>query len=218
MEVEDLAGHCKRTFELPEILEDLGTRDYLYKPEQLIFNMLKDKLPNMTMFEIGVGGGRLTKFFAPIVKKFFGIDYVPSMIDICRTKFPHLSFKVFDIRDLDSSKHYDFVLFGLNGIDYMSIEDRIKVLKIIYTITNKIFCFSAHIKIDGGDYIVKKDPSKSKIMTMYINPVYQYKMLEEIGYKNIRVFDLSGKEITNNTTKVKDSWVYYLCDVKNKKE
>jgi len=204
----------KKIYELPEILEDLGTRDYLYKPEQLIFDMIKDELQNMSMFEMGVGGGRMTKFFAPLVREYYGMDYSKKMIDICKKKFPKLFFEVFDVRDLDVSKTYDFVLFGLNGIDHIFIEDRLKVLKNIYIITNKIFCFSTHIKTNIRNCAVMDDPYHKEIATMYINPKYQYEILDDIGYKNIRVFDLSAKNITNNMLETKDHWIYYLCEIK----
>ncbi len=133
------------------------------------------------------------------------------MIEICKQKFPHLSFEVFDVRDLDISKCYDFVLFGLNGIDHISIEDRVKVLKLIYAITNNVFCFSTHVKVDGKNYEVIDEVYHNEMKAMYVNPIYQYKMLEEIGYKDIHAIDLSGKNITNNMNETKDHWIYYFC-------
>ena len=202
-----LLEDSKRVYELPEILEDLGARDFLYKPEQLILDMFKNKLLNMSMFEIGVGGGRMTKFFAPLVKEYIGIDYSTKMMDICIGKFPKLLFMVLDVRwDLCylPKKVYDFVLFGLNGIDHMSIEERLEILKDIHIITNKIFCFSTHIKTDIKDWEIIDESYHKEMVAMYVNPEYQYKMLDDIGYKNIKVFDLSAKDITNNMLKIKE--------------
>lgn len=208
-------------FESPDVIKDLAYRDYLYKPERIILDILKKKLPKMSMLEIGVGGGRLTKYFASLVKQYVGIDYSSKMIDICKHKFPNLMFFLFDARRdlyylLDDS--YDFTLFGFNGIDHMMYEDRVNVLKNIFVMTNKVFCFSTHIKhFKVKKYDVVDEPYHAEMKALYISPIYQYEMLKEIGYNNIRVFDLSGKEITNSMDKTKDSWIYYLCNIKSKK-
>jgi ubiquinone/menaquinone biosynthesis C-methylase UbiE len=64
----------------------------------------------MNMLDIGVGGGRTTKYFFPLAKEYVGIDYSPEMIQACKKKFPELRFEVADVRNLSlfGDGHFDF--------------------------------------------------------------------------------------------------------------
>ncbi len=123
----------------------------LQPAEQTIFNLFKDRLSNMKMLDIGVGGGRTTQHFSQATADYIGIDYSAAMIAACKKRFPissQVSFEVSDVRDMsqfeDSS--FDFILFSFNGIDYMSHTDRLKVLQEISRVgkSGGHFCFSSH--------------------------------------------------------------------------
>lgn len=123
----------------------------LQKPEEGILNILKADLPEMKMLDIGVGAGRTTLHFAKRVKEYLAIDFSEEMIDACQQRFsdyPDYTFKVWDIRNLESFKDnsFDFILFSFNGIDYITHDGRLKVLKEIRRILKPqgYFCFSAH--------------------------------------------------------------------------
>src|SRR5688572_13594767 len=58
-----------------DIVSFYANTNALRKPEETIFRMLSAVLPTMTMLDIGVGGGRTTRFFAPVTKQYVGMDY-----------------------------------------------------------------------------------------------------------------------------------------------
>lgn len=124
----------------------------LQPPEQTIFNLLGSRLGYMKMLDIGVGGGRTTTFFASLVKEYIGIDFSEGMIKACQEKFksdiPNAKFEVCDVRDLSyfKSHYFDLVLFSFNGIDNITPEERMNVLKEIRRICSPqgVFCFSSH--------------------------------------------------------------------------
>ncbi len=61
----------------------------LQPPEKTILEMMQDKLGNMKMLDIGVGAGRTTVHFAPLVQEYVGIDYSENMIKACKSSFPN---------------------------------------------------------------------------------------------------------------------------------
>ncbi len=125
-----------------------ATEDQLQKPERTIMNLLSPELPAYHMLDIGVGGGRTTLHFAPVVKKYLGIDYAENMVEACQERFPDLSFQVGDVRALTAlaSDSFDCILFSFNGIDYVSHADRLKALKEIRRVGKNggAFIFSTH--------------------------------------------------------------------------
>jgi ubiquinone/menaquinone biosynthesis C-methylase UbiE len=120
--------------------------------EQAILEMLRPQLSQMTMLDIGVGGGRTTGHFAPLVAQYDAIDYSPEMIAQCRQRFasapPAWRFEVGDARQLKQfcDRSFDFILFSFNGIDYVSQSDRLQVLQEIHRIGKPggYFGFSSH--------------------------------------------------------------------------
>lgn len=139
-------------YEVAEIVQSYSTLDYLQKPEQTIFNLLKEDLHRMKMLDIGVGGGRTTVHFAPLVEEYVGVDYAENMIKACETRFAHrtnnIHFQVADVRFLHGFEdgYFDFILFSYNGLDSISHEDRLKSLAEIKRVGAKggIFVFSTH--------------------------------------------------------------------------
>ena len=142
----------KLIYEDKKIVEEYSNENHLQPPEQSIFQLIKEKLPEMNFLDIGVGAGRTTHHFAPVVKSYVGIDYSNAMITICKSKFnnftKNVTFKNTDARDLSTFENnsFDFVLFSFNGIDYVSANDRNIILKQIKTILKNdgFFCFSTH--------------------------------------------------------------------------
>ena len=135
-----------------DIVKGYSSGEGLQKPEETILNELRNKLPNMKMLDIGVGAGRTTKYFAPLTKRYVGVDYSQKMIKICQQRYrgspKELSFEVADARALKSfeSNYFDLVLFSFNGIDYMNHQDRLTALREISRVTKNggYFCFSTH--------------------------------------------------------------------------
>lgn len=121
----------------------------LFNPEKTFINMLRSDMKTMNMLDIGVGAGRTTEHFAPLVKSYFGIDYSESLIEACKDKFPNAyQFERCDVRDMSifASDQFDIALFSFNGLDSISIDDRIIALKEIHRIIRNggYFIFSSH--------------------------------------------------------------------------
>ncbi|MGM0366615.1 MAG: class I SAM-dependent methyltransferase [Actinomycetota bacterium] len=132
-----------------EVSRDYGRRDYIEAPEQAILEKLKNWLPGARMLDMGVGGARTTKYFAPLAKQYTGADYAPSMVDICRAKYGgRYKFVECDVRDMGcfGDGSFDFVLFSYNGIDSFSHQNRMSALKEIARVLSPggYFAFSSH--------------------------------------------------------------------------
>ncbi|MQA28702.1 MAG: methyltransferase domain-containing protein [Luteitalea sp.] len=106
----------------------------LQPAERTILSRLAGDLPRMEMLDIGVGGGRTTRHFAPAVKQYVGVDYSERMIVACRQLFPENGSRRFEVADAcdlrgfrDAS--FDLVLFSFNGIDCIPPQNRTQALR-----------------------------------------------------------------------------------------
>jgi ubiquinone/menaquinone biosynthesis C-methylase UbiE len=129
-----------------------GLESNLRPPEETILRMMLPHLPTAKMLDIGVGGGRTTLHFAKWVRAYVGTDYSNSMITECQKRFSgypdHISFMACDARSMEmfADGSFDFVLFSFNGIDYVSHDDRMKILQEVRRVGKPggYFCFSTH--------------------------------------------------------------------------
>jgi ubiquinone/menaquinone biosynthesis C-methylase UbiE len=120
---------------------------HLQPAERTVLELLRTTLPQSTMLDIGVGAGRTTSFFAPLVKQYTGIDYAAGMVEVCKKLYPGYRFEEGDVRQLKfNSTTFDFVLFSFNGLDSISSSDRSIALKEINRVLKPggCFVFSAH--------------------------------------------------------------------------
>ncbi|NEQ51922.1 MAG: class I SAM-dependent methyltransferase [Leptolyngbya sp. SIO3F4] len=140
------------TYAAADIVNYYSQLNRLQPAESAILERLRDQLPNMKMLDMGVGGGRTAQHFAPLVKQYVGVDYSPEMVAACQKRFRKLShpisFEVGDARDLSQfeDNSFDFILFSFNGIDYVSHEDRLEILREIKRVGKQgcYFFFSSH--------------------------------------------------------------------------
>lgn len=145
----------KKVYNHKKITADYAARDYLYKAEASIIESLRPYLKDMSMLDMGVGAGRTTKYFLPLVNCYIGADYAPNMIEECRKKFSRRNiFEVADVRDMKkfADDMFDFVLFSYNGIDSFDEKSRLVALSEIRRVlkNNGFFAFSTHnINWDG---------------------------------------------------------------------
>lgn len=131
-----------------EIASDYGSRDYIEAPEESIREKLRESLPHCRMLDMGVGGGRTTKYFASLARHYKGADYAPNMVKTCQAKYPQYDFVECDVRDMSvfEDGSFDFVLFSYNGLDSFSHQDRIGALAEISRVLSPggWFAFSSH--------------------------------------------------------------------------
>ena len=124
----------------------------LQPAEKTILDLLQSRLPTMKMLDIGIGGGRTTKHFAPLAGEYTGIDYSAEMISACQQRFANsaqpMTLEVGDARSLGQfvDDTFDFILFSFNGIDYASPSDRLQILQEICRVGKPggYFFFSSH--------------------------------------------------------------------------
>lgn len=139
-------------FARADVVSEYASFEFLLSPEKTILDELRPMLGRARMLDIGVGAGRTTIHFAPLVREYVGIDVSPTMIDACRKRFSgtsrNTSFEIADVRDLRGfdSASFDFVLFSFNGIDTVGGKaDRLRALDEIHRVcrTGAPFCFSS---------------------------------------------------------------------------
>lgn len=146
-----IATHNQKTYTTSDVVSYYAQLSQLQPAEATILQRFQKQWHKMRLLDIGVGGGRTSQHFAPLVAEYVGIDYSPEMIAACQKRFPRLSsqcFQVCDVRDLSQfeDNSFDFILFSFNGIDYVSHEERLKVFQEIARIgkSGGYFFFSTH--------------------------------------------------------------------------
>jgi ubiquinone/menaquinone biosynthesis C-methylase UbiE len=142
----------QETYQTSSIVWHYTQLNQLQPAERTILELLRDRLPTMKMLDIGIGGGRTTQHFSPLAGEYTGIDYSPQMIAACQQRFTQtpqtMALEVGDARNMPqfADNSFDFILFSFNGIDYMSVSDRLKILSEVARVgkTGCYFYFSSH--------------------------------------------------------------------------
>ena len=124
---------------------------YIDKPELYLLHKYGSILSNARMLDIGIGFGRTTNYFSEVTKEYVGIDIQAESVEFCKQKFKHLQnakFYACDARQMKifEDNYFDIILFSFNGIDYVSHNDRLLILKEINRVCKKsgIIYFSTH--------------------------------------------------------------------------
>ena len=142
----------QRTYASAGIVWYYTQLNQLQPAEQVILDRFKPQLSSMRLLDIGIGGGRTTNVFAPLVKEYVGIDYSAEMVAACQKRFaktlPSLALEVADARAMQqfADDSFDFILFSFNGIDYVPEGDRLKIFEEVKRVgkSGGYFCFSSH--------------------------------------------------------------------------
>jgi ubiquinone/menaquinone biosynthesis C-methylase UbiE len=121
----------------------------LFPPEIIVVDQLKNTLKNdEKILDIGIGTGRTTAYLSSLTHHYIGVDYSANMISLAKEKFPLLDLREVDARDLRIFKEHEFdvVFFSYNGLDYVSHEDRLLILREIKRVLKNggQFIFSTH--------------------------------------------------------------------------
>ena len=135
------------TYAAADIVRYYSQLNRLQPAEAALLERLRHLLPGMKMLDVGVGGGRTTRHFAPLAQHYIGIDYSPEMVAACQQRFGEfgdsISFEICDARGLRQfdDNSFDFILFSFNGIDYVSHEDRLKIFQEIKRVGKRRLLF-----------------------------------------------------------------------------
>lgn len=138
----------RKTYANDKVLAYYDGLNELFPGEKVLFAKLFAKIRNAKILDIGVGGGRTTKYLLPLSSDYTGLDYVPEFIERVKKKYQTGNFISGDARDLNafSNETFDFVLFSYNGIDAVSHDDRLRILNEIKRVLKKggVLMFSSH--------------------------------------------------------------------------
>lgn len=137
-----------KTYTSDEVVGWYDKLDMLLDPERVIFETHRDQISNHAVLDIGVGGGRTTKYLLPISGQYTGIDYSPQFAALVAKKFQIDTVYHCDARDLSrfADASFSFVLFSFNSIDYIDHAGRLQALKEIHRVLKPggTFAFSTH--------------------------------------------------------------------------
>lgn len=138
----------RNVWERPQVVDFYQVLDLRPKPEEAIFERLKPWLAGKRILDIGVGGGRTTRRLLQLSADYTGIDYSASFVERAQRRFPGVRILRCDARDLTpfEDASFDFVMFSLNGIDYVGHEDRLQILREVCRVLRRsgYFSFSSH--------------------------------------------------------------------------
>ena len=126
----DIADRSRAAFSQQSVVESYRRVGELQRPEAAIFSWIGREFAGKRVLDLGVGAGRTTPYLLEISKNYIGIDFSPTMVEACRSRYPTVEFAVGDARDLSrfAAASFDFVLFSHNGIDCLDHAGRLRVL------------------------------------------------------------------------------------------
>jgi SAM-dependent methyltransferase len=123
----------------------------LMPPERELLRRLYGRLHLFDMLDLGIGAGRTSEIFEPLVRTYVGIDFSARMIAEARRRVgtsTEAVLEVADARDLARwhGRGFDLVLFSFNGIDTVEEEEREHVLAEVRSVISPdgTFAFSTH--------------------------------------------------------------------------
>jgi SAM-dependent methyltransferase len=127
------------------------TRRPIARPEVELLRRLRPELKDTRMLDMGIGGGSTSLYFAPAVKLYHGFDHVQSMVTAEKACLddqvdPDGIFLA-DARCMGFAADgvYDLILFSGEGIDTLTEDDRMRILKEVHRVGREgaWFCFSS---------------------------------------------------------------------------
>ena len=146
-----MSENNKKAYNSDKVVKNYTEKFFLFKGEHNLIERLKSNSNNGKMLDIGIGTGRTTHFFAKYSDKYVGIDYAANMIKFAKEKYKdksNCSFYELDATNMSifNDNEFDFILFSFNGLDCVTIDDRIKILKEIKRVAKNgaIFSYSTH--------------------------------------------------------------------------
>lgn len=135
-----------------EAIADYYTQqEELFPAERAILARVVSQCSGRPILDVGVGAGRTTPHLLRLSTDYLGIDYSAEMIEQCRRRFSSVHFEHADARKLDNypKGQFAFILFSLNGMDYVSQEDRLTILEQLQRLlaVDGLFAFSTHNRL-----------------------------------------------------------------------
>lgn len=137
-----------RTYADPDVAHQYLAESEIQPAEGAILDRIGHEVGRGLILDLGVGAGRTVPHLLKLSERYVGIDYSAEMVAICRKKYPGVDFRVGDARHLDdvADGSCALVMFSFNGLDYVSPEDRSRVLREIRRVLawDGYLMFSSH--------------------------------------------------------------------------
>lgn len=138
----------KETYQAGDVLKWYDKLEAITPVERIVFERDTDALAAASVLDIGIGGGRTTRYLLSRCRAYTGIDYSPGFVKVVKHKYPQADIRLMDARHLEAltDAGFDVVNFSFNGIDYVGAEDRLLVLSEIRRVLRPggLFFFSTH--------------------------------------------------------------------------
>jgi SAM-dependent methyltransferase len=139
-----------KTYNSASVVKWYKQLDTITLVERSVFENNKELIKQSSFLDIGIGGGRTTRYLIDKCKNYVGIDYSKEFVDNIKITFPKADLRFMDARDLSAfnDNSFDFINFSFNGIDYVDLADRVKIFSEIYRVLKPggVFFFSTHNK------------------------------------------------------------------------
>lgn len=166
-------------FAEPDVVREYASFEFLLPAERTIREIVGPHLEAARMLDLGVGGGRTTVHFAPLVAHYVGIDSSREMIAACRRRFdddlPDVRpfFEVGDARDLDGlePESFDFVLFSFQGLDSV----------LPFSARRAALCAIYRVLAPGGTLAFSSDNLQYLRATLALHRVLRYLEPRQVG-------------------------------------
>ncbi|MEQ5842481.1 class I SAM-dependent methyltransferase [Paraburkholderia acidicola] len=122
--------------------------------EQAAFARVAVECRDQPLLDIGIGAGRTIPLMMQISSDYTGIDYTAKLLEQSRARFPDARLYHMDARDMSTlpSSHYALTTFSWNGIDCVTGEDRLLILREMSRVTRPggLILFSSHNRDGPG--------------------------------------------------------------------
>lgn len=223
--IADFAEFNHRTFRRADVVREFSTWDWIEPGEELLIERVENEIVDRGILEIGVGAGRLVKRLRQISRNYIGIDYSREMVEVCRKRFPGVVFFCSDARDLSQIQNESIalVVFSFNGIDYVSHDDRVRVMDEVWRLLAKhgYFLFSSHniestiypqqdMTRDLPDHSVVREDMKNMVYFCYYAKESAVRhQLRTAGFRDkVECCDRDGLAPGTNQ---RSGWLHYLA-------
>jgi ubiquinone/menaquinone biosynthesis C-methylase UbiE len=186
------------------VLEDTSSAKEVYsRGSDFVVLLEKFKLINKKtkVLDIGCGVGRVEYALAKKVENIVGIDISPSMIRLANAnvKAKNVEFLVGNGQNLQNLADSSFdLVFSVIVFQHLPRKTFKNYLKESYRVLGKGNLF---FQISVDEKGIKEDPPKNHPWALrYYKTSEIKKILEEIGFKNIKFFNIEGKKLAKNST------------------
>jgi SAM-dependent methyltransferase len=182
----------------PEVVEQYAEAEGLEPTEEVLFARYLKK--GLSIIDLGVGGGRTTRYLAPWARYYVGIDYSRPMIEACRLKYPGLRFEICDASDLGEfpDESFDAAVFAFNGIDYLGTHGE----------RAECMCEVARILVDDGVFIFSSHNAKALAVMPQMRSARGLRILWRIVRAAAKSIELASRNLRSGVFKAGEGYIW----------